>query len=99
MASSIYKYYDDVWDSNIKHNRKGFPTVDMNDLFSNDDDIKYKIPLEYRYRPDLIAFKFYRDPRLSIALVLANNFSNSPQDFETGTLIRIPRHERLIELL
>lgn len=64
-----------------------------------DRDVLYKIPKEEEYRPDLIANRFYGDPRLFWVLVYANNFANSPEDFIVDKTIRIPYHGRVMELV
>jgi hypothetical protein len=98
MSISRYNNFEDVWDSNLRHTKKGWPKIDLNTYFSFNDNIAYEIPLEYQYRPDLIAMKFYKDPTLFWAIVYANNFYNSPEDFETGVVIQIPRYERVISM-
>ena len=94
-----YKYFRDVKDTITQHTIKGFPDIDIYDKFRFQDDITYRIPLMYKYRPDLIANKFYGDPKLFWVLVYANRFNNSPQDFETDAIIRVPRHERIIDIV
>jgi hypothetical protein len=96
---SRYKYFRNVQDENKKHIIKGFPDVDLYSVFKFQDDIRYSIPLSYRYRPDLIANKFYGDPKLFWVLVYANQFYNSPEDFDVATVIRIPRYERVIDMV
>jgi hypothetical protein len=74
----------------------GFPSTPLAELFNFNDSLNYQIPVEYTYRPDLIAYKFYRDPKLFWVLVYANNFKNSPEDFSLGTVIKIPKFEKVI---
>lgn len=99
MAQSRYKFFETVWNPYLAHNQKGFPATNLEELFSNRDDLRFRIPIEYEYRPDLIAQKFYGNPKLSWIIIYANGFSNSPEDFEKNTLIRIPRKERVEALL
>lgn len=99
MAQSRFKFFENAWNSTLVHWQKGFPTQNMQELFSADDDISYGVPMEYRYRPDLIANKFYRNPKLSWVLIYANGFYNSPEDFDVGAIIRIPKFERIMGLL
>jgi hypothetical protein len=96
---SRYKYFSDIKDAITKHTIKGFPNVDLYSMFRFQDDVNYKIPMQYKYRPDLIAHKFYGDPKLFWVIVYANRFSNTPQDFEVDTVIRIPRYERIIDII
>jgi len=97
--ASRYRFFRTAWNDLYKHTHKTFPEKDMETLFSSEDDIIYKIPLKYRYRPDLIAIEFYNDPKLFWVLVYANGFYNSPEDFEPTTVIRVPRYERIIGLV
>ena len=99
MASTRYRYFNTVWNDEMQHTMKGFPTNDLFTTFNFSDDIRYRIPLKFQYRPDLIANQFYGDSRLFWVLVYANGFSNSPQDFETTTVIRVPRYERVIDVV
>lgn len=96
---SRYKYFRTVWNSRLKHKIKGLPNIKLFNDFRFTDDISYRIPLKYEYRPDLIALEFYGDPRLFWVIVYANGFNNSPQDFNTGRVIKIPRYERIISLI
>lgn len=99
MGITRYKFYDNVWNDDLNHNQKGFASVNLEELFTGDGDILYTIPVEHQYRPDLIAKKFLGNPKLFWVLVFANNFSNCPEDFETNIIIRIPRYERVLELI
>jgi hypothetical protein len=103
-----YKFFEDTWISKIVKNgaevdiqsmQKGLPLVQLYDLFAFNDNIAYKIPIEHHYRPDLIAYKFYRDPKLYWVLVYANEFANSPEDFFYGTIIKVPRFERILSVI
>jgi hypothetical protein len=100
-----YKWFEQIWiDTILKGTEtklfggysKGFPNTELSELFNFNDNLTYKIPVEYNYRPDLIAYKFYKDPKLFWVLVYANNFNNSPEDFILGAVIKIPRFEKVI---
>ncbi len=101
MGYSRYKQFETVWNSSLVHNQKGFPKSNLTELFAdpNNNDISYKIPLRWQYRPDLIANHFYKNPTLFFVLVYANNFRYCPEDFTTDTIIKVPRYERMISLL
>jgi len=99
MAKSRYKFFEDVYNEDTKHTQKGFPKVILSELFSNDNDIIYTIPLEEVYRPDLITFRFYGNPKLYWILVYVNGISDSPEGFYEGRTIRVPQYERVIELV
>ncbi len=69
------------------------------ELLKTDKDILYRIPKQEEFRPDLIANKFYGDPRLFWVLVYANNFKSSPEDFLVDKMIRVPHYSRILEIL
>lgn len=69
------------------------------ETLKTDKDILYKIPKGEEFRPDLIANRFYGDPKLFWVLVYANNFANSPEDFVVDKTIRIPFHGRVMEIM
>ena len=96
---SRYKFFSDAWNDDFAHTIKGFPTVNFKQLLSGNDDINYKIPIEYQYRPDLIAYKFYNDATLYWVLIYANDFHNSPEDFEANKVIKVPRFERIVGII
>ena len=99
MAYSRYKHFDTVNNAELVHKQKGFQTSNLEELFTSDDDPSYRIPLKHRFRPDLIAQHFYRNPRLFFVLVYANNFRRCPEDFTERRVIKVPRYERVISLL
>lgn len=90
MATSRYNNFDDVWNNDIQHTQKGYLNLDFLNKLKNSDSVYYKIPLAEQYRPDLIAQKFYGNGRLYWILVYANDINDSPQGFETTTIIKIP---------
>jgi hypothetical protein len=95
-----YRFFDKVWDDNTKSYIKGMPNIDLYDYFRFDDDIyPYEIPLEYQYRPALLAYNFYGDAKLFWVLVYANRFSKCPEDFATNVKIRVPRKERILDIV
>lgn len=96
---SRYKYYDTVWNKTLNTKFKGFANVDFENLFCEEDDLQYTIPIEFRYRPDLIANHFYGNPKLYWVLTTANSISNSPEGFEVGKVITIPSYTRVVETL
>ena len=96
MAISRYKYFSNVWSNTSQHTIKGLPTLDLYSLFGNLESISYQIPLSRNYRPDLIAFDFYGDVSLYWAIVYANAFHNSPEDFVANAVIQVPLFDRLI---
>ena len=96
---SRYNLFREAWNEDFRHNHKTFPENSLYDIFKFDDDINYQIPLKFRYRPDLIALQFYNNSKLFWVLVYANDFYNSPEDFEVGTKIRVPRYEKIMDMV
>jgi len=100
MALSRYdKFFDTVFNVEINHDQKGFLQEDIKDRISFSDDIIYEIPLIYEYRPDRIAQKFYGNPKLFWVLVYVNEIENSPEGFYQGRRIRVPRFDRITEVI
>ena len=99
MANDRYKFFEQVYNENIQHTQMGIIKDDVKGIFKTDRDIIYTIPIAYEYRPDLIAEKFFGNPKLYWVLVYVNEFANSPEDFKANVSIRIPRYERVLELL
>jgi hypothetical protein len=94
-----YRFFDLIYNADLSHTQIGFPTNQLSELFSFNDNVSYRIPIEHQYRPDLIANKFYGDPRLFWVLVYANNFAHSPDDFVLNSIIKIPRYEKVISII
>ena len=99
MASSRYKFFNDVQNKATGTAFKGFPIKNFSTMFSTSKDKKYKIPAKYQYRPDLIANHFYGDPTLYWVLVYSNNINNSPEGFEIDRIITIPYIAKVVELV
>jgi hypothetical protein len=100
MASSRYeKFFDDVFNESENHDQKGFLKNNVKQRLSFNDDLIFEIPLIYQYRPDKIASRFYGNPKLYWVLVYVNDIHNSPEGFYLGRRIRIPRVERVTEVV
>lgn len=63
-------------------------TVELPDFVPGDDDIPYVV--ESGDRIDLLADRFYQEPRLWWAIAWANDMENFPTDLKEGETIRIP---------
>jgi hypothetical protein len=96
MAISRYKFFNEVWSNTSQHTIKGLPNIDLYSLFENLGNVKYQIPLNRNYRPDLIAFDFYGDASLFWVLIYANAFHNSPEDFVANAIIQVPLFDKVI---
>jgi len=99
MAKSRYKFFYDVFNEDTNHTQKGLMEEDVKALFSSSDDIIYSIPIEEEYRPDLIAKRFYGNPKIYWIIVYVNSISDSPEGFYEGRTIRVPRYEKVNELI
>jgi len=98
-VKSRYKYFDSVFDKDNNRWQKGMMIEKIIDDFKSDKDILYKIPLEHNFRPDLIANKFFNNPKLYWILVYINEIEDSPEGFTTNRIIRIPKYETIMELI
>lgn len=78
---------------------KSIISQDIYSILNTNRDVWYKIPKSEEYRPDLIAQRFYGNPKLFWVLVYANNFGNSPEDFHVDRMIRITNHNRVMEIV
>jgi hypothetical protein len=100
MSSSRYeKFFDTVFNEEINNFQKGFTVENLKERISFSDDIIYEIPLIYNFRPDRIAKQFYGNSRLYWVLVYANNIENSPEGFFSGRKIRVPKPEKILEVI
>jgi hypothetical protein len=65
------------------------------------DDILYQIEPQYNYRPDLLAYDVYNDPKLWWVFMQRNMdvLSDPVYDFITGTRIYLPKLANLKESL
>jgi len=82
-------------------------TTKMNNLYleklnlrsvpTDKDDVEYVIENQYKYRPDLLAFDFYQDPKLWWVFILRNRsvLKDPIYDFIPGTKIYIPKLESI----
>lgn len=68
---------------------------------TSDDDYEYVIQPQYNYRPDLLAYDLYGNPKLWWVFVQRNiDILFDPiYDFRTGVTIKLPRKSRLLSAL
>lgn len=59
------------------------------EIRESDEDTVHKIEVKERYRPDLIAQKFYNNPNLAWVILAANDMKTL-FDFKDGLVIRVP---------
>lgn len=67
----------------------------------NASDIYYQIPITYEYRPDMLAYDLYNDPRLwwVFAQRNPNRLKDPLFDFKAGVGIYIPKLDTLVKVL
>jgi len=100
MAYSRFQFFPDVWNETLQHNQKGIlDTVDLKSKMEEDNVQLYEIPIEYKYRPDLIANAFYGSGDLHWILTYINDINNSPEGYYTGKIIKIPSPKKISELV
>ena len=65
------------------------------------DDFSYTIQPQYNYRPDLLAYDIYGNPRLWWVFMQRNiDIIFDPiYDFRTGVIIQLPKKSSLLVLL
>ena len=94
-----YKFFEKVKEPNTNFIIPGFMNEDLLEKFHFEDDMLYTIPKTLEFRPDLIAYNFWKDSVLSYILIYANRIDDSPEGFYAGRKIRVPRYERIINLI
>ena len=83
------------YSSKVNMNLKNGDTIIRNlrisdlEIEESDEDVVYKIEPSERYRPDLLALRYYNNPNLAWVLLAANNMK-TVFDFKDGIVIRIP---------
>ena len=68
---------------------------------ADSDDYTYQIQPQYNYRPDLLAFDLYGNPKLwwVFAQRNADILFDPIYDFKAGTVIKLPKKTPLIKAL
>ena len=100
MSYSRYQFFPDVWNDEIQHTQKGLLDLEsLKEKLTEENIELYEIPLNYNYRPDLIARDKYGSERLYWVLAYINNINDSPFGFYTGRVIKIPSKKRVLELV
>lgn len=95
-----YEFYEDAIDIYFNTQTKGLAKDhEFYKNFLSSDMVYYTIPIHMQYRPDLIAYKFYKDSSLDWVLTFVNQFDNSPEDYYTDRVILIPSLTRIKQLV
>lgn len=99
MGTSRYGHFEKVWSDELQHTQCGY----INEKFKEDlkslDTTLYQIPLSQKFRPDLIAHKFYGTGKLYWVLVYANEINDTPAGFTTDRTIKIPNKDAVLGLI
>lgn len=84
-----------------KQNNLYLELLEIRPVPSEIDDFLYTIENQYRYRPDLLAYDLYGNPKLWWVIVQRNmNVIKDPiYDFEPGVSIYIPKKSNLERFL
>ena len=90
MGVSRYSNFETVWNDDIQHTQKGLIDPTLKERLLSTDYILYSITLGERYRPDIIAQKFYGNSKYYWILVYVNDINDSPQGFEVNRQIKVP---------
>lgn len=75
----------------LKDNNLVIRNMRVSDLIPirSSDNIEYKVEAKEAYRPDIIAYNMYGDPRYAWIILSANNLSDL-FDLKPGMIITIP---------
>jgi hypothetical protein len=76
-------------------------TLTIRQIPAADSDVKYSIGSQYDHRPDLLAYDLYGDAALWWVFAQRNMdvLKDPVYDFETGTVISIPKKTDLLRYL
>lgn len=84
-----------------KQNNLYLELLEIRPVPSEKDDFLYTLENQYRYRPDLLAYDLYGNPKLWWVLVQRNMdvIKDPIYDFEPGVKIYIPKKSNLERFL
>lgn len=86
---------------NTRQNKLYLETWEPRPIPASDDDFQYTIQPQYNYRPDLLAYDLYGNPKLWWVFTQRNiDILIDPiYDFRTGTTIALPKKSKLLSAL
>lgn len=87
--------------SSTPQNNLYLELLDIRPVPAEDDDYLYTIENQYKYRPDLLAYDLYGNPKLWWVFVQRNMsvIKDPIYDFEPGTKIYLPKKSNLSKFL
>jgi hypothetical protein len=96
---ATYKNTSPWKDTQIKNNYLGI--LRIRTVPAESDDYLYAIEPQYNFRPDLLAYDLYKEPKLWWVFMQRNldTLQDPIYDFVAGTKIYIPKGDSLNKLL
>jgi len=87
--------------ADTKQNNLYLDVLTIRSVPAEQDDIEYKIETQYKYRPDLLAYDLYGNPKLWWVFMQRNmDVIHDPiYGFEPGLKIKIPKKSNLQKYL
>lgn len=88
----VYPQSSPYYDTNLVQN-KFLDVLEYRDIPINPNDVYYELPLVYQYRPDLLAYDLYGDPKLWWVFAARNPNKLGPDpyfNFVAGIGIYLP---------
>jgi len=93
-------FFEDVINYHTNTKMKGLlKNPKFYNVFYSPEMFSYKIPLHFKFRPDLISYKFYGTAGYDWVLTYVNEFTNSPEDYEVDRTILIPSLDKIKQVL
>jgi len=95
-----YTFYNDVMDEKTKTNMKGLlKDPKFYEVFYSSNMSYFTIPIQLQYRPDLIAYRFYRDSSYDWILTFVNGITDSPEGYYVGKILLIPELSKIKQVV
>lgn len=96
---ALYKNTSPWFTTTIKNNELGF--LNIRPVSAEDDDHVYIIEMQYRHRPDLLAYDLYGNSKLWWVFMHRNMdvITDPIYDFEPGVKIFVPKKTKLFKSL
>jgi len=100
MAYSRFQFFPNAWNDEIQHTQQGIlDTKNLKEKINKAEFDLYVIPLEYNFRPDLIAQEFYGSGKLHWIITYINDINDSPAGYYVLRTIKIPSPQRIAEIV
>jgi hypothetical protein len=101
VATVTVKYKRNSPWANTSQNNLYLDLLTIRPIPAEDDDYYYQIETQYKFRPDLLAFDLYQDPKLWWVFTQRNmDIIKDPiYDFDAGVKIYLPKKSNLQKYL